>query len=290
MNLQRHNFGKLGKLTSDLDQRVTAWLKAALALAARNWQKTLPFELALTYAALDIARPGDALEQLPETIVTYRVTLDNGTTTLLCFPRLVVATIVAGLLGDVTGPPSEDRELSVVEESLWQYFLQDFLLQAMQETCTGIVPLTLTLEEREANAQWSRAFQGSGNLVVCGFAAAGPFGNESCRWLVPIKAMLALFGVTKRQPGEPSPEPVVASPLVESLVESLPVEIAVSLGSAEISLMQMTRLSVGDMVILDQRVSEPLTASLGGGPKLLGWAGRVGMHLAFKIEDLQEIA
>ncbi len=57
----------------------------------------------------------------------------------------------------------------------------------------------------------------------------------------------------------------------------------VVLGTVELSLADLSRLSVGDVVILDQRVSEPLTAELAGQQKCAGWPGRVGTRQAFEV-------
>jgi flagellar motor switch protein FliM len=286
MKVERHNFAKLGKLAGDLEQCLTTWLEAAAALASKNWIKVLPFEFKLTCGPLETARPASALAQLPDPAVAYKVALPLATSTLLAVPRPVVLAVVAGLLGDAGGALPADRELTAVEDSLWQYLLQDFLLPALKETWQGTTPIALDLEQREPHPQWSRAFVGGGNLVACTLAAQGPFGTQPCRWLAPIKGLLGLLGLTVRQPGEPAAEPAGPSPHLAALVRELPVEIAVELGKADLSLLQLARLGVGDMVVLNQRVTEPLVASVGGGQMLRGWAGRVGNWKAFQIESL----
>jgi flagellar motor switch protein FliM len=288
MKPERYNFGKLGKLAGDLDQRLTTWLKAAAALVSKNIPRVLPFEMSVTCGPLDTARPADALAQLADPTVAYRVVLPGGTVSLLAFPRQVVLAVVAGLLGDAAGAAPADRELTVVEDSLWQYFLQDILLAAMQEAWPAAAPIALNLEQREPHPQWTRAFVGGGNLVACVYTLTGPFGARHGHWLVPIKGLLGLFGITARQPGEPTAAPELSSANMHALVQELPVEIAVVLGTADLSLMQLARLDVGDMVVLKQRVSEPLVACVGGDQMLRGWAGRVGTSTAFQVESLTD--
>ena len=81
---------------------------------------------------------------------------------------------------------------------------------------------------------------------------------------------------------EAGPPESVRLPL---LVEELPVEMTVLLGTVELSLADLSRLSVGDVVILNQRVSETLPALLAGEKKCKVWPGRIGSRQAFEIES-----
>jgi flagellar motor switch protein FliM len=282
MSAARYDFARPGKLAGELEQRLTAWLKAAAALAGRKWPRALPFAATLAPAGIQTARPRAALAGLPDPCVAYQVRL-GAAATLLALPRPVIRALVAGLLGDATGAPVADRDLTPVEESLCQYFLEELLLALLCETWTDAAALELALGPREANPQFSRVFADSGNVACCNLAVAGPFGKDHAQWLVPVKALAALFG-----------DPAAARPAdggtagVGELVDELPVEIAVVLGRAELALSQVARLGVGDIVVLDQRTAEPLAALVGGGPKLRGWAGRVGGRLAFQIDSLAD--
>lgn len=288
MKADRYNFMKPLKLAAELEQRLIAWFKVAVVMAPKKWAKVLPFELGMTAGALETVRPAAALAELPETAVTSRIALLPGVTTLLTLPKPVVLAVVAGLLGDAKGNLPADRELTVVDQELFQHFLQDFLLAALQETWLGATPLALAFDQLEPTPQWSRAFTDAGNLVACTFVFSGPFGEQACRWLVPIKGFASVLGETDQQPGEALAKPVVPSPQLKQLVQEVPVELAVVLGTADLSLVQLARLAVGDTVILNQRLAEPLLASVGGDQKFRGWAGRVGTVQAFQIQSLTD--
>ncbi len=282
MNAVRYDFAKPGKLPGELEQRLTAWLKAAGALAARRWPKALPFAAALAPGTVQTARPRHGLAALPDPGVAYQLRL-QGEPALLVLPRPAARALVAGLLGDAAGALAADRELTPVEESLCQYFVEELLLILFRETWPGAAALELALGPREPNPQFTRAFGDSGNLVACTLAISGPFGKDYLHWLLPVKTLATLFG----DPAA-STLPAADAAGIETLVGELPVEIAVVLGQAELALSQVARLGVGDIVVLDQRTGEPLAASVGGGPKLRGWAGRVGNRLAFQIDSLSD--
>lgn len=72
---------------------------------------------------------------------------------------------------------------------------------------------------------------------------------------------------------------------LEPLVCELPVEISVLLGTIDLPFSQLARLRPGDLVILNQSVSEPLTALVAGEKKFQVWPGRVGSRPAFQIKS-----
>ena len=75
---------------------------------------------------------------------------------------------------------------------------------------------------------------------------------------------------------------------VEVVVRELPIEVTVDLGVVELPLSQLASLSPGDLLILNQRVSEPLIARVDGQAKFRGWPGRVGLRQSSQFASLQE--
>ena len=75
---------------------------------------------------------------------------------------------------------------------------------------------------------------------------------------------------------------------VEALVGGLPVEVVALLGTAELTLSQLAGLKAGDVVLLKQRVSEPLSAVVAGRPRFRVWPGRSGSRQACRIDSLTE--
>ena len=287
MKLERHNFSKPSKLAGDLEQRLLAWFNVAVVMAPKKWAKDLPFPLGVTCGSLDTVRPAEVLPQLPDETVAFIVTLGPAMT-LFTFPRSLVLAVVAGLLGDATGALPADRELTTVDEDLFQYFFEDFLLPALEETWPGTDPLALNYVRREPNVRYTRAFAETGNMIACSFNFCGPFGEMTCQWLVPTKGILALMGEAPQHKGEPTSQKTAPSPNIKQLVQDCPIEVSVVLGTADLSLVQLARLVIGDTVILNQSVAEPLLASVGGEEKFRGWAGRIGSLQAFQIQSVTD--
>jgi flagellar motor switch protein FliM len=287
LTVERFNFKKPGPLAGELEHRLGAWLRGACALAPQQWGKSFAFAASVAFAGVDTSCTEEALGQLPETVVAYRVALKAGSlVTLFCLPRPLVLVLLEGLLGDAGEALPDDRTLTPVEDWLWQNFLRQLWLPPLAETWAGQEPLTLELLQKEAHARWSRAFGTEEKVVVCTLKWTGPFGDQTGWWLFPQKGLLQLLGG-----GTPKAAltAATAAPLpqrLEGLVRDLPVEISVVLGTAQVPLPDLSGLRAGDVVVLDQRVTEPLPILVGGEQKFLGWPGRVGEAQAFQIASL----
>jgi flagellar motor switch protein FliM len=139
---------------------------------------------------------------------------------------------------------------------------------------------------RSLNISWTRIFPPDDNVLTATFHVKGPFGESEWYCLFSLKHLLgqlalSMPGADKPRTGPRSPEP----DRLRLLVEELPVELTVQLGTVELSLAELAKLSAGDLIILNQRVSEPLTAYLAGEKKCKGWPGRVGSRQAFEVES-----
>ncbi len=286
--VQPYNFARPGRLPQELEQRLRTWLQTALALAARDWGKRLPFALTLhvrEFAALPIA---DAQQMIPENAFGGRLSEPRLGVSLLALPRPLLLALIAGLVGDAGSAPPPDRDLTPVEEALWEYFVRTLWFPVLQQTWPSSEALTPTLEHKETHPRYARVFPPGESVVVCVFGFEGPFGEHEGYWLLSQRALVAQLAPTA--PG-PTTVPVPARPVrecLEGLVRDLTVEVSVSLGGVELPLAQVSQLHVGDVVVLDQRCGEPLAAWVDGKKKFFGWPGRVGSRQALMIQALLE--
>jgi flagellar motor switch protein FliM len=282
-----YNFAKPGRLTAELEQRAAGWLRTASALAARKAAGHLPHPVETGLAGIEVNRPADGLEKLPDAVVGYGLAVGgeavNG---MVVLPRPLALALVGGLLGDAATELPRDRELTLVEQDLCDFFTAEVLVATLQETWPAAEPVAFQLARRETHPRWTRIFPPDDNLIVLTLRLKGPFGEAEWYMLVPQKVLLELLARSapgaerlKAAPGQPEPA------RLRLLVEELPVEMTVVLGRVELSLAELARLSVGDVIILSQRVSEPITAYLADDAKCKGWPGRVGSRQAFEVES-----
>jgi flagellar motor switch protein FliM len=288
MTVQAYNFKRPGRLPPEAEGRLAAWLRAAGSLAVTRWAKQAPFALEIRLQGMEPAYSKDALAAYDETDVGYQVLGPRGAwNSLLALPRPLVLALEAGLMGETPAQLPADHELTVVEESLCEYLLQEIFVRPLQETWPEPEGITLQLGPKEPNLRWSRLFASSVPLVECRFALKGPFGEQTWNWLLPQSAVLP-EGKTHPGADEPTLDEDSRRARLEGLVLEMPVEIAVTLGAVHVPLTDLGKLQVGDVLVLDQRVCDPVAVSVGGGPMVLGWPGRVGDLQALQIETFGE--
>lgn len=283
MSITPYNFQKPGPLATAQEEQFAEWLRQAAALATRVWQRQLPINLELAYRGSDALRAAQALQGLPEGMLGWRLALHNQLSTVTLWPRSLILAVVAVLLGDDAAELPAERELTVVEESLFEFFLKDLLFPKLQETWTGRVPLQPELGAKEPHPRWLRMFEPDESLVVTSMSLTGGFGTQEWRWLLPKKGLLASLDAD----GAAAENPAVVQRRLQELVRNMPVEIVVKLGTAELPLVQLAHLQVGDVVVLDQRINQPLRVMVGGQEKMRGWPGRQGTRQGLQIDHLE---
>src|SRR2546430_1497218 len=125
MSAMTYDFTKPVRLTAEWQQRLTGWFQSACTLANRAWAKQLPAGLELSLGPLDACYAQQSLSRLPATVIGYRVVIGSGQLpTLLVLPRVLLLQLVALILGDAAAP--EDREPTLVEDNLAEYFLAHY--------------------------------------------------------------------------------------------------------------------------------------------------------------------
>ena len=144
MTIELYNFRKPGPLASDLEQRLAAWLRDFCTQAPEKLARRLSLQVEIKFQGLEMIRPAEGLTRLPDTSIGYRVSLnEQGASTLLLLPRTLALLLVGAAVGEPAEQLPADREMTVVEESLCEYLVQQFLLAVMQETWPGTEPLDL---------------------------------------------------------------------------------------------------------------------------------------------------
>lgn len=293
MRAEPYDFRNAARLGAELDRRLAGWLRAAAGLSAKRWGTLLSFAAEMHAEAHQVAAPGAALAALPEDAVCLRIAWHwqpvagaaSDLTTLAVVARPLTLALLAGLTGEKVEGPVEDRALTALEESLCGYLVEALLIGLLRESWPGGQPLRLDVGAREAEYHNSRVFPPGEPVLVFSFRVTGPFGEGQWWWVVPrgdwFNQLLTQPQAARPATGHPDPWAQLAG-----LAERFPVRLSVRLGNAEVSLHQLSRLRAGDLVVLDQRVHEPLKASVDGAEKFRVWPGAVGERQAVEIHSL----
>ena len=160
-------------------------------LAAKKAARHLPFATEIALAGVDVRRPADGLATLPEAVVGHGVAVNgpavNG---LAALPRPLALSVVGAMLGDVSPALAEDRDLTVVEQDLCEFFTTEVPVGTLQETWPAAESIPFALRRREPHPRWTRTLPPDENLIVCTFSVKASFGESAWYWLQPQKLLL----------------------------------------------------------------------------------------------------
>ncbi len=284
MNAVPYDFSKPRRLPADWLHRLARWHQAACALANRAWAKQLPAPTNVSIGALDTVYAQKGLSSLTANMIGYRVLIAGGKLpSLLIVPRLLILQLVAMLLGDA-GAASEDRELTLVEDNLADYFLAQLWLPFFRESWPGANLVSWELGEREANPQGSRFFAASDVLLTLPWQLHGPWGVTECLWYFQKKGIIETLGDGQTLIPQTLDDQAAAL-RKHALVNNLPLQLEFVLGTTHVKLSELSRLQVGDVIMLDQRPEEGVVAGAGKHHLFRGRAGRVGSWKAFQVNQ-----
>lgn len=293
MNIQPYDFVNPMRqaadthLASDMEHILARWLRNACALAPKKWAKQVPFPVEMRFQGLEVVRSAEGLAKLPDSAVGFRVAVPSeNKSTLLSLPRPLLLSLVAGMLGETLAELPADRELTIVEDSLCEFLVQDLLLSTLRETWPGQEQMQLGQPLKETHPRWTRIFLPDENIVICSLFCKGPFGEQAWNWLAPQQLLLRLLGLAEPDADLEVSDDQDVKARLQALVREMDVDVTVLLGSVEVPLSLLAKLRVGDAVVLDQRITEPLIGIVSGQEKFLGWPGRVGSQQAFQIESI----
>lgn len=282
MTVTVHDFTRPLPLAPATRAILAQWLGRVNALLAEGLAR-LAISVELRFEDSATAFPLESLSEWTDKSLAFQLGLEGvQASSVLAIPNPLVQELVSRVLGDGLEKVPAERDLTAAEFSIAE-FLCDTIVKSLKESWLGEAPLNLSLGKPEANLRRSKLFRPTEPIVVCRSTVRTSLGESCWCWLMTNDFMARLIGLPERT--QTAGEGRSSQQNLERLIRQMSTEVEVRLGSVQLTGPQLARLRVGDVVVLDQRLSDPLRAFVSGEPKFLGWPGRVGNRQAFEIES-----
>jgi flagellar motor switch protein FliM len=274
-----YDFRSPSPLPGELSRRLDHWVAEAVRRAPKIWASVLTVPATLRGNGHKLITAEDYPDYLPAEALAFPVVLGSpDKLSLLVLPRPLMLVLLDGALGETVTTLPADRELTAVEESLAEHLIRVLVLDLFRAAWIGTQPLALEVKPREADPRSLRLFRPDEAVLLCTFSVTGTFGELEWCWLLPRSGWL--------EDGNTAPPQPAAQPPLETLARLMPVELLVLLGTAEVTLTQVERLQTGDLILLDQSVSDPLRALVSGADKFRVVPGAVGSRQAIRVQSV----
>lgn len=276
----------------ELEWQTAEWLAEAARLATVSWGKLLTIKAEPIAGGVVPTTAGAGMLALPANCVGFPVRPPAGADDedegfLLALPRPLLLTLLAGLMNEPVTEYVPDRELTALEGSLCDYLVRELILTPLEQAWplrdkprwaagTGGLPRNV----------WRVAPADPAVLATLGVTT--PFGDQSLHLM--FTRSMRLLRLADPPPPAASPQSDAQRRQIEALVREMPVDLTVTLGSSDLTLLDLARLQPGDLLVFGQKVSEPLPAAVGGTDKFRVWPGAVGGRQAVQIHAVVDAA
>ena len=281
MSDEAYDFRKPGRLPEDVAHLLASWQRQMRSALELRWTRHLPFSFQFVVLPPSLRRAGELPSRYQQEIIIQRVDLGGGATALV-IPRPVALALVSSMLGDVPEELPEDRVLTDIEKNLAELLMRE-VQSALEESQPLRRALTFAARGEHGFKEMHREFPEAEPAVVASLEMEFPFGKHTLDWILSQAATLEIaVGASEHDDMDQTTSEL------EEVVRSVPIEVVVQLGQTKLHVAALAELRVGDVVVLDQRLTDPMIAKVGGCPKFSGWPGRAGSKQAFQIESVTD--
>jgi flagellar motor switch protein FliM len=269
----------------ELERQLAQWLTLASRQASTIWTKSLPFPADVKAGPVSAVTGAIGANSLADDALAIPVTSEvpaDGTI-LLAVPRPMCLALFAGLLGETPDKVPLDRPFTDVETSLLGYLIRELFLTPLEAGWPAADRPTLSAGKPGLPRVVWRMPPGDPVLSAV-LNVSLPFGEHVVQLLVPRAGRWEQLAA-----GDPRGKSVPPAPReqLEALVRDMQVDLDVVLGTADLSMHELTRLRAGDLVVLQQKVSQPLEGLVAGTLKFQVWPGVVGTRTAALIHAVE---
>ncbi|MDW8222290.1 MAG: FliM/FliN family flagellar motor switch protein [Gemmatales bacterium] len=264
----------------EVRRQVEAWLTAL----AQHWSDWAQRQLGMTWRCqLGTIRRcfiAHAFEDMPPSLLVYPLAWSAQAGSLLGVSRPLALALTLALLGEKTDTLPADRPLTPIETSLWEYLLDQHLLARMKTSWVGPAMPSWQRGALETTPQFSGILKQQTCVLRAELHSPEPFAEARIIWLLTEAVLQEYF-----RPARPDASASVAP---QMLAQAIPLQVTVQLGQTQLPLTQLQRLRCGDVLLLEQRLDEPLMVFLEHEPHFRAWPGRLGRQRAIQIAAFWE--
>jgi flagellar motor switch protein FliM len=258
---------------------ITDWLGRACKSAAKQWTKqwSMPVEVGL--AGIHNLLPADLLKSIPETSLGCGIKIWESKTSpaFLTFDRPLLLALLSSLLAEPVSVLPEDRELTAIEQSMIEVLLDQILIPIRTAWIGDNQPTLAVIATGMPRTACQLPIDVPAASAVISIKAA--FGNGSFQIVLPTTG----WSSAKTRPADQKVQASFPRAQVESIVRELGVDFSVTLGRTRLTLKELANLQPGDVLVLEQRVTEPLRAHVAGKERFQVWPGAIGRNQAVRI-------
>jgi len=295
---QRYDFAAASRVERPLRVQLNAWAKKASAIFVEQWSGMSQSEVSVAPCNLDAGTFGGIQAGWGSDCIGVAVGFEKESVTGLVVVRASgIRILLEDMLGVSQSEGGVDEQASVdsevsdvevppltaVEESLVELILES-LAASFAEGWTGPQSLGFEVGQLDSQLNRSRGYVSEEQMLVTGLVVR--LGEASVLLQLVLCKIEAVGLLGSDSVAETKSKSNLRVPL-ES-VAKIRVDLQAELGEARLDMGELASLAVGDIVLLEQSVGNPVSVSVNQEVLCFAWPGRLGNRQVIKIESLVE--
>ncbi len=184
-------------------------------------------------------------------------------------------------LGGPGKVPQKIRPLTLIEESVVGVVLSS-ILEDIRLCWMKLAQLEWTLEKMDMDLKSLQVAPTTETMISINFAASGDLGNGTIILCVPVASLEMIMVKSKLEKIERKEEIAI----MKDVLKEVELTVSVVLGTSYLSLHEMLNLKVGDVVRLDNKITEDICVEIGGKTKYYGKPGVNGKKAALQVSSV----
>jgi len=208
---------------------------------------------------------GTVSTEQPEHYFLPFATADNNRCGFVSISPETAPVLVGHMLHDSDIGAREDKKLSELEESI----LMDIAIAMVDALATTLKENSGHVIQKSSNiikGKWPLDFDDFKDLTSITVTANHPDGTTELTFIILSDILEPVLGIRARPDQEFSAQQI--RDMIMQNMHAAPIEVAAQFGSASMSLSDVMNLCVGDMLLLEKKIDEPIEVLLNNRPCL----------------------
>ena len=279
---QKYDFRSHSRAPVQIETQLLDWLSRASRLLSQKWKNLSGVEPDWHFPVPKIEECRKA--QLPQFAVVFEVMLDNHSMpTLLVVPGEFGIALVKTTLGESIESMEDQRPVTPIEVALIEMFAVE-TIDAVSTGGAGAGYPSCRLGNHNSHPDLVRIYPNESKLIALEFESEFPFGKGALRWIWPQSLADDLFFEDHDEAAENAQHTAD----LQNLAMRMKVNLTVQLGAIHLDIAELAKLSVGDVLTLDQAINEPLDVKMSNQTIMRAWPTRTGSHQSIQVEETRE--
>ena len=177
--------------------------------------------------------------------------------------------------------PQKIRPLTLIEEAVVGTVLAT-VLEDIKQCWEKLVKLEWKFEKMDMDIKSLQIAPSSEIMISINFAASGDIGNGTVILCIPVTSLEMIMVKSKLE--KMAREEELAN--IENALDKVELTTSVTLGTTQVSLSEILDLKIGDVIRLDNKVSDDINMEIEEKTKFCGKPGVIGKKVALQVSNV----